>query len=375
MPLLIYPDYSYPDFKKIVPKKYQAAVKQKLDLAGKHALILYSALQKLTVEEQGGASFLIANMPLIDLTEMDSTTFLEHIRYAYKVRQEFPWAKTLPEDKFLHYVLPYRMSQEPIEKWRKYFYEKLYPIVNGLKTPAEVAIKINEWCGQQIKFKPTQRRDQGPFETLKSGYGRCEEMMIFYVAAARSVGIAARQTWTPYWPKMDNNHAWVEVWDGISWSYLGACEPAPVLNRAWFDNAVKDAAFVFASVFGVPDNGEEIYRKEKNFAIINSTPNYVSSPVRLKIVLTANKKNLSNVPIYIYVFNFGALRPIARLTSDKNGSAMITINQGEYFISAAWQESSYFNKIMVDEQNKKVELDLIQPQFVSGSYWLNYEKK
>eukprot|EP00878_Enallax_costatus_P044109 GHUV01052334.1.p1 GENE.GHUV01052334.1~~GHUV01052334.1.p1 ORF type:complete len:177 (+),score=31.10 GHUV01052334.1:344-874(+) len=32
-----------------------------------------------------------------------------------------------------------------------------------------------------------------------------------------------------------NNHNWVEIWDGNSWSFTGACEYNPAgLNRTWF---------------------------------------------------------------------------------------------------------------------------------------------
>lgn len=199
-------------------------------------------------------------------------------------------------------------------------------------------------------------------------------MMIFYIAAARSVGIAARQAWTPYWPKMDNNHAWVEIWDGENWAFLGAAEPAAALNEAWFKNTVKSAALVFSSAFGVPEDAEEIYRKESNYAIINSTRNYVEYPAKLVItLLNERKEKLKRMSLYIYLFNFGGLRPVARLVTDTKGQANITINQGDYFISAGLKDSRYFQKITIDSSESRVEIVLQKSRLISGSFWLNYK--
>lgn len=56
------------------------------------------------------------------------------------------------------------------------------------------------------------------------------------VAALRTVGIPARQVYTPRWAHTDDNHAWVEAWADGQWYYLGACEPEPELNVAWFSS-------------------------------------------------------------------------------------------------------------------------------------------
>lgn len=160
LPLLLSSRPKFPHLKTLVSGPDFRPVEENLKKAGENGLALYDALQELTPESRPAAAFLIANMPPIDLVEMDKETFLEHIRYAYKVREKYLWAKNLSSEKFLHYVLPYRMSQEPIERWRKYFYDELEPIVKDLKTAAEVALKVNEWCGKKIGFKPTARRDQ-----------------------------------------------------------------------------------------------------------------------------------------------------------------------------------------------------------------------
>lgn len=73
---------------------------------------------------------------------------------------------------------------------------------------------------------------------VKTAYGRCGEESTFTVAALRSVGIPARQVYTPRWAHTDDNHAWVERADG-EWYFFGACEPEPVLNLGWFNAPYK----------------------------------------------------------------------------------------------------------------------------------------
>ena len=116
------------------------------------------------------------------------------------------------------------MAEEPITAHRKYFYEQLDPLVKDCETMLEAAYQVNLWLGgerkdtqagyakQRVHFEPSEARDKSPFATLLSSQGRCEEMMIIFMSAARAVGIPSRSVYTPYWPKCDNNHAWTEIW-------------------------------------------------------------------------------------------------------------------------------------------------------------------
>jgi hypothetical protein len=197
----------------------------------------------------------------------------------------------------------------------------------------EAALEVNRWCGEHVGFKPTQRRDQGVFETLASGYGRCEEMMIVHISALRSVGIPARQTWTPFWAVSDNNHAWTEIWVDGSWHYAGACEPSDRLDDAWFNESVKGAALVCSSVFGPAAEGEDVYREEERFSIVNSIGHYLE-PGTLVATVSEGGRAAPGIPVTVAVWNFGGLRAIARRESDESGEIEIRLGDGTYFICA-----------------------------------------
>ncbi|MDQ7780838.1 MAG: transglutaminase-like domain-containing protein, partial [Planctomycetota bacterium] len=212
-----------------VSNAYRDRVKAKLECAGEARGELLRLLTETEGQQREWAEFLVANMPPRDLGAVAADVVLDHLRSAEAAQSLFPWTKSVPRDVFLHYVLPYRVSQEPMEKWRGYLLAQLQPRLQNTGSMAEAVLEVNRWAGENIKFKPTEFRDQAPLETLRAGYGRCEEMTIAFIAAARSVGLPARCASTPWWATCDNNHAWVEVWADGRWWYLGACEPAATL--------------------------------------------------------------------------------------------------------------------------------------------------
>lgn len=363
-----------------VPEAHRPLVAEAFDLAGANSSALVNVLLACTENWLDGAVFLIENMPVEDLTLVSEEMLINNLRGAYFVRANFPWASSVPKADFLRYVLPMRVSQEPLEDWRGYFLEELTPRVQDMGSLDEVALEVNRWCGERVGFQPTQRRDQGPFETLRSGYGRCEEMMIVYIDACRSVGVPARQAWTPYWGFTDNNHAWAEVLgeDG-NWHYVGACEPRDRLDDAWFNDAVKRANLVLCASCGPTEPGTpDVYREREEigarYAIIDSIAFY-----RPSTELTVKLEDIDGNPVaetnvYLSVFNFGALRPIARGETNEDGLWIITVGPGGYFISAGDQVSGACMPLQIDPGDPvDVVLTLgLGAELPPMTFWLRY---
>lgn len=363
-----------------VPEADRASVSDALTLAGTRAPILVNVLLSVPDAWVRGAAFLIANMPMEDLAVITEDLLINNLRIAYEVRAEFSWASKISESDFFHYVLPMRVSQEPLEDWRGFFLEQLRPRVQNLKTIEEVAVEVNRWCGERVGFKPTQRRDQGPFETLRSGYGRCEEMMIVFVDACRAVGVPARQAWTPYWGFCDNNHAWAEVLceDG-RWRYAGACEPSNRLNDAWFNDSAKRANLILSIPFGlIESNSPDIYKIQDKpgarFCILNSTPYYRPCTELTVSLVDVNGEPLPGMDVYLSVFNFGALRPIANGKTDESGKWKIQVGPGGFFISAGDQTSGACMALNITETGSlEVKMKIgLGAELPKSSFWLRY---
>ena len=311
--------------------------------------------------EKAAAFFLIKNLSPALIEAVGQELLLENIRLAFLARKEFPWAKDLPDSLFLRYVLPPVVSQEPPEPWRRIFLDSLRPVVSGLGSAEEVAIAVNRWCGERIKYKPNQRRDQGPLETWSSGWGRCEEMTIFYISALRALGVPARQAYTPWWPFTESNHAWTEIYAGGNWKYAGSCEPADSLCSAWFSGPVKRSAVVLSVALGA-SHGPGVYRVGADYTLINSTENYRDVSVLLVEARPGDSLALS-------VFNYGALRTVAVLVADKKGIAACAVGKGDYILSG--RDFSALVHVRGDTTRVKPFRGAELPE----SFWLRYPEE
>src|SRR5690606_32003225 len=89
------------------------------------------------------ARFLAEHMPEKDRESLTAEFLGENLRLALKAREEFPWAKEVPEEIFLNDVLPYAVFDEPRDLWRAFFLEKAAPVVKEAKTASEAAQALN----------------------------------------------------------------------------------------------------------------------------------------------------------------------------------------------------------------------------------------
>ena len=188
-------------------------------------------------------------MPLSDLADYDGDFFLANVNMALAVRKETPWGKDIPEDIFLHYVLPCRVNNENLDSFRIVYYDEIMNRVKDMDI-IDAALEINHWCHEKVSYQPADIRTSAPMSTILSAQGRCGEESTFTVAALRTAGIPARQVYTPRWAHTDDNHAWVEYGSDGEWYYMGACEPEPVLDRGWFTEPARRAMLVHTKSFG-----------------------------------------------------------------------------------------------------------------------------
>jgi hypothetical protein len=348
-----------------IPSVTDAELEQALTLAGSNRGELQEAidyaLQKPFAMQ--AMRFVIVSLPLADLGAITGDELIEHFELAQQARSEMTFIQVMPSGAgqalgsnrvggysdavWAHYVLPPRVSQEPLSAWRPYFYGELRDVVKDMTSMEAAALEVSKWCAERVRFVQTQRRDQGPLATLASGFGRCEELCIFYIDACRSVGIPARMAYCPWWSIVDNNHAWVEVYaeDG-RFHYTGGCEPAPTLDNAWFGEMAKQCSVVISPCFGLPEtdsagglltvDGLEVLNSQvtigARFCQINSTPVYRQTG-KLKVLVPPSKSGPPPGWVYVNLFNYGCLRQVAKVNVDAFGRAEVTLGPGSYILS------------------------------------------
>jgi hypothetical protein len=358
-----------PLWQSTLPQEGHSALAARLSQAGTNRLELEKAFELTPPALHSYVALLIERMPTVDLASCSPQLLARTVILSDSLRRVLPYAASVPEEIYRDYVLPLRVSQEPLEDFRPFFKAQLFATVRDCTTLEGAAVAVNRWCGSKVGFKSTQTRDQGPFETLKSGYGRCEEMMIFFSDACRALGIPTREAWTPWWPYQDNNHAWTEVWTPDGWKYTGACEPNDRLNEAWFSEPVKRAALVLSSKQGPPLPGENVYRRGDRHSIINVTSNYTKIAT-LDLTLTESGRPLSGRDVMVSLFNYGSLRPVARVTTDSLGHASVDLGKGDYTVSFV---SNQPNAVIVEHRpptSSTINLDITQPSAPLEKFWL-----
>ncbi len=290
--------------------------------------------QELDAQEREALTFLYAYMPLCDIADNTGEFFLDNVRYSFKAREEMPWGATVPEREFRHFVLPPRVNNENLDSCRRVFYEELKPRVKNL-TMEEAVLEVNHWCHEKATYTPSDARTSSPLATVRTAYGRCGEESTFTVAALRSVGIPARQVYTPRWAHTDDNHAWVEAWVDGEWYFLGACEPAAVLNLGWFNAPASRGILMHTKVFGRYNGPEEVMKSTERYTEINVIDNYAPTSQLSVAVKDADGKPADSALVEYKVYNYGEFYTVAKKRADSAGRSSLSAGKGDMVVWAS----------------------------------------
>ena len=290
--------------------------------------------EKLTLPEEEALMFLYAYMPVGDVTDYSGEYYLENVRLSEQARREMPWGKTIPDDVFRHFVLPIRVNNENLDDSRRVFYDELKDRVKGLSLH-DAVLEVNHWCHEKVVYTPSDARTSSPLASVKTAYGRCGEESTFTVAALRSVGIPARQVYTPRWAHTDDNHAWVEAWVDGKWHFLGACEPEPVLDLGWFNAPASRGMLMHTKVFGRYTGAEEIMYETPNYTEINVIDNYAPTGKGIVTVTDADGKPVADAKVDFKVYNYAEFYTVATKKTDARGKASLTAGKGDMLVWAS----------------------------------------
>lgn len=300
--------------------------------------------QEMTDQQREAMTFLYAYMPLGDITDYSGEFFLENVDYSLKAKEEMPWGKLIPEREFRHFVLPVRVNNENLDNSRKVFYEELKDRVKNLSLH-DAVLEVNHWCHEKVVYTPSDSRTSSPLASVKTAYGRCGEESTFTVAALRSVGIPARQVYTPRWAHTDDNHAWVEAWVDGKWYFLGACEPEPVLNLGWFNAPAYRGMLMHTKVFGRYNGPEEIMHQNPNYTEINIIGNYAPCASANVQVVDAAGQPVADAKIEFKVYNYAEFYTVATKCSDAEGKTFLTAGKGDMLVWASKDGKFGYGKV------------------------------
>lgn len=310
----------------------------------------------MTNEESQALDFMYEYMNAADAIDHPASFYLENIRMSMKARKEMPWGHTIPDILFRHFVLPVRVNNENLDSTRIKLYDELKSRVAGM-TMTEAAIEVNHWCHERVTYEPSDARTSSPLATIKTAKGRCGEESTLTVAVLRTIGIPARQVYTPRWAHTDDNHAWVEVWTDGKWHFMGACEPEPVLDLGWFNAPASRAMLMHTRVFGHYEGPEEKVLETKNFTEINLIGNYADTARVDFTVKNMNGKPVDKATVKFMIYNYAEFCPVVTKYTDVNGRTSLTAGLGDMMV---WAEKNgrYGYALATFGKNKSVTLSL-----------------
>lgn len=325
-----------------------------------------------SMDADGYMAFLYRYMPLPDRYDYSEEFYRRNVDAAIRARREMPWGAHVPEREFRHFVLPVRVNNENLDNSREVFFEQLYPRVSGLSME-DAILEVNHWCHEKATYRPSDARTSSPLATVRTAYGRCGEESTLLVAALRSVGIPARQVYTPRWAHTDDNHAWVEAWANGQWYFLGACEPEPVLNLGWFNESASRGMLMHTKVFGDYDGPEEVMSRTACYTEINVVNHY--APVsQLEVeVVDAQGAPVAGASVEFKLYNYAEFYTVAQKTTDATGHTRLTAGRGDMLLWVTKDGLTAVQKVSFGKQQqvtvtlngeplpRYMELDIVPP--------------
>lgn len=314
----------------------EQAFRAKLPLIQPLRMYIIDPFRKLkaTPREIEALKFLYAYMPTADGTDYSVEFYLQNVRQTFKTQAEMPWGKKVPELLFRHFVLPLRVNNENLDSARMVFYRELKERVSGLSMK-DAILEVNHWCHEHVTYTPSDARTLSPLACMRNALGRCGEESTFTVAALRSVGIPARQVYTPRWAHTDDNHAWVEAWADGTWYFLGACEPEAVLNLGWFNAPASRAMLMHTRAFGNYKGPEEVMLRTSNYTEINLIGNYAATArVDFRVVMPDGMP-ADRARVEFKIYNYAEFYTAVNKYTDDKGQTFLTAGKGDMLVWAS----------------------------------------
>ena len=321
--------------------KTEKAFNEKMQLIGKQ--FFNTKGLNAGKEETEALQFLYAYMALADATDYPTSFFYENVKCSFAARKEMAWGASVPELLFRHFVLPVRVNNENLDDSRMVFYKDLKERVKGMSMK-DAILEVNHWCHERVTYQPSDARTSSPLASIRTAYGRCGEQSTFTVAALRSIGIPARQVYTPRWAHTDDNHAWVEAWADGEWYFLGACEPEAILNLGWFNAPASRAMLMHTRAFGDYNGPEEAVLRTNNYTEINLIDNYATTD-RVDFTVVDNQgKPVSGARVDFKIYNYAEYYTAVTKYTDEKGETFLTAGLGDLIVWASHEGKYGFTK-------------------------------
>jgi len=205
---------------------------------------------------------------------------VDNIDKAFEVYESRPWNNHLSFEDFCETILPYRVGNEPLERWRENYYSRYGYLLDSLYQGRDIIIaadSINHsLTGFLFKLQEDYHGpDLGPNFLLDNHIGGCQEICAFSLYLLRALGIPASTDYL----KKEFIHSWTVVVDTTKareFLRLFAEDNHHQIKRGEVDYRTKGKVFrkVFSPVDGrmYKDVSDEYFGKKDHIVTLGHKP-------------------------------------------------------------------------------------------------------
>ena len=308
-----------------------------LEDAGGNWSELAEAMAALEGEHRAACIRLINDMPHLDRLEMTAQTLIEHVTYAFRARDEMPYA--VPEEMFEPYILTYRIEEEPVDPWRRELYEMCAPVALAEGTVVSTARALNAELARTLDerewgfFGPRQ----SPLLTRRSGSGTRTEIAILACAMMKAIGIPSRQAAVRALGAEKDGTSWIEICDGEDWLPLYPLEP----------NAFGD----FGHIEREHAHNVTVVATRSAFERLLVTERYTETGT-IEFAFASEDVPAGGFEHFsVSVLNAGALVPLDAIeaAADEEGHFAATVGEGRYVLLAGVRDATGNPFVMMED--------------------------
>lgn len=239
--------------------------------------------------------------------------------------------RSYPRKFFKHFILPVRVANEPLDRFRLVYADSLCSLVDGME-PEEAVIAINTWCRYRAYFLEGWDKMQSAMGTMEYGYGLCSDLNVLTVNAMRAAGFPARQVSTT-WSDFRSNHTWVEVYVNDHWAMMSASEPYPKLDtNAWLNTRrVMEASI---DVFGNYRGPETVLSRDRHITSVSNLSKYASVKDVTVSVYDSDGRPVKGAQVQLLMYHEGGIRSLATAITGIRGRATVETGLGDVIVFA-----------------------------------------
>lgn len=247
--------------------------------------------------------------PRPDVTAITSAYLIENIDLAFDVWRRYPWCRDLSFDVFCRKIVPYRVRQEPLDRWRAFYFDRYKAVADSLAhagaSMPEVVFFINSRYGKDYLQKADKiPGDLSVAQIEQLGGGTCDHLALNAVQVMRAIGIPLDLDILPYHGKVNGGHVYNSFTDEQGrFFYFSPYEREPERNQ-WIAPLVQRVSYAL-----LPKS--EIVRNERNAQLVsrileNVTKEYYNvRDVKLKV-------RMGDTLVYLATFNRGDFGIVAQ---------------------------------------------------------------